>query len=82
VTKERIRRSLLERVSLEGVCRIFDVSMTWLLEFMEKTFVSLPEDLNATVLVENDDFEVIVFRCVLARIDEFSLENPPKILVI
>jgi transposase-like protein len=30
-TKERIRRSLLERVSLEGICRIFDVSMPWLL---------------------------------------------------
>lgn len=25
-TKERIRRSLLERVSLEGICRIFDIS--------------------------------------------------------
>jgi hypothetical protein len=62
VTRERIRRSLLERVSLEGICRIFDVSMTWLLEFMEKTFESLPEDLNATVLVENDDFEVIVLE--------------------
>ena len=29
-TKDRIRRSLLERVSLEGICRIFDISMTWL----------------------------------------------------
>lgn len=61
-TKERIRRSLLERVSLEGICRIFDISMPWLLEFMEKTFHSLPNDLNATVIVENDEFEVLVLE--------------------
>ena len=61
-TKERIRRSLLERVSLEGICRIFDVSMPWLFGFMEKTFQSLPEDLNATVIAENDEFEVAVLE--------------------
>lgn len=61
-TRERIRRSLLEKVSLEGICRIFDVSMPWLLEFMEKAFEALPEDLNATVLEENDEFEVIVLE--------------------
>ena len=60
--KERIRRSLLERVSLEGICRIFDVSMPWLLGFMEKTFQALPDDLNATVIAENDEFEVVVFE--------------------
>jgi transposase-like protein len=60
--KERIRRSLLERVSLEGICRIFDVSMPWLLDFMEKAFQSLPENLNATVLAENEDFEVFVLE--------------------
>jgi len=46
-TRERIRRSLLERVSLEGICRIFDISMPWLLGFMEKTFQSLPENLGS-----------------------------------
>jgi hypothetical protein len=61
-TKERIRRSLLERVSLEGICRIFDVSMPWLLGFMEKVFQSFPEDLNATIIAENDEFEVAVLE--------------------
>jgi len=61
-TKERIRRTLLERVSLEGICRIFDVSMPWLLEFMQTTFQSLPDDLNATVLTENEEFEVIILE--------------------
>jgi len=61
-TKDRVQRSLLERVSLEGICRIFDVSMPWLLGFMEKTFKSLPEDLNATIIAENDEFEVFVLE--------------------
>lgn len=61
-TKERIRRSLIERVSLEGICRIFDISMSWLLEFMEQTFQALPEDLNATVIAENNEFEVFVLE--------------------
>ena len=60
--KERIRRSLLERVSLEGICPIFDVSMPWLLEFMESTVQPLPEDLNATVVTENEEFEVLVLE--------------------
>lgn len=60
--KERIRRSLLERVSLEGICRIFDVSMPWLLGFMQDTFEALPDHLNATVLEENEEFEVIVLE--------------------
>jgi len=62
-TKERIRRSLLERVSLEGICRIFDVSTPWLLGFMEHTVESLPEDLNATVIAENDEFELLLLEC-------------------
>ncbi len=60
--KERIRRTLFERVSLEDICRIFDVSMPWLLGFMEKTFQSLPDNLNATVIAENDEFEVVVLE--------------------
>lgn len=61
-TRERVRRSLLEKVSLEGICRIFDVSMPWLLEFMQQIFQTLPEDLNATVVTENDEFEVVVLE--------------------
>lgn len=61
-TRERIRRSLVERVSLEGICRIFDVSLPWLLEFMQQTFAQLPDDLTATVLEENSEFEVVVLE--------------------
>lgn len=61
-TKERIRRSLIERVSLEGICRIFDVSMPWLLEFMQETVATLPDNLNANLVAENDEFEVIILE--------------------
>jgi IS1 family transposase/transposase-like protein len=60
ITRERIRRCLLERVSLEGICRIFDVSMTWLLDFIEETYKTLPEDLNADVVCENEEFSIAV----------------------
>jgi transposase-like protein len=75
-TRGLIRKTLLERVSLEGVCRIFDVSMPWLLEFIEHLIQELPEDLNAEVVNENDEIEV-----VLLEADELwsyvgSKENP------
>ncbi|WP_068471131.1 sel1 repeat family protein [Candidatus Protochlamydia phocaeensis] len=36
--------------------------MPWLLEFMQQTFTALPDHLNASVLAENDDFEVFVLE--------------------
>ncbi len=60
--RERVRRSLIERVSLEGICRIFDISMPWLLEYMQTVFKSLPEDLNADIAVENEDLMVVCLQ--------------------
>ena len=61
-TKGLVRKTLLERVSLEGVCRIFDVSMPWLLDFIDELIRELPENLNAAVVQENDDIEVAVLE--------------------
>ena len=61
-TKDLIRKVLLERISLEGVCRVFDVSMPWLLEFVDTLIKELPEDLKAEVISEDDDIEVIIFE--------------------
>lgn len=61
-TKVLVRRTLLERVSLEGVCRIFNVSMPWLLGFIDEVVATLPEDLNAQVVKENDDIEVVLLE--------------------
>lgn len=61
-TRVLVRKTLLERVSLEGVCRIFDISMPWLLEFMGEVIQELPENLNAEVVHENDEIEVVVLE--------------------
>jgi IS1 family transposase len=41
-----IRKALLERNSLRGICRIFSVSLTWLLGYLVEIFSELPDDLN------------------------------------
>lgn len=60
--REQIQQALLERVSLEGICRIFSVSMTWLLNFINEVISGLPNDPNATVTAEGEEFEVAVFE--------------------
>jgi hypothetical protein len=45
-TKELIVSLLLERISLRGICRVAKVSLCWLLNFIEKLYEIVPEDLN------------------------------------
>ena len=61
-TRDQIRQALLERVSLEGICRIFSVSLTWLLQFIDGVIADLPDDLNATVTAEGEELEVAILE--------------------
>jgi DNA-directed RNA polymerase subunit RPC12/RpoP len=61
-TKTLISKALLERVSLEGICRIFEVSMPWLLDYVDGVIATLPENLNAEVVQEDDELEVVVLQ--------------------
>lgn len=61
-TKNLVKKALLERVSLHGICRIFDVSMPWLLELIDGLIKEIPQDLNAEVVQENDEIEVVVLQ--------------------
>jgi IS1 family transposase len=61
-TRQLIRKTLLERISLKGVCRVFELSMPWLLEFIDSLIKELPEDLNAGVATEDDELEVILLE--------------------
>lgn len=45
-TREFIKKALLERNSLRGICRIFEVSLTWLLGFIAALYGNLPPDLG------------------------------------
>lgn len=48
-TKDLVRRLLLERLSLRGICRATQVSQPWLLNFIKNEYDSLPRDLNVRV---------------------------------
>ena len=61
-TRTLVSKALLERVSLHGICRIFDVSMPWLLELIDSLIKEVPQNLNAEVVQENDEIEVVVLQ--------------------
>lgn len=44
-----IRKALIERLSLRGICRVFSVSLTWLLDFMVETDSETPDNLGAVL---------------------------------
>ncbi|MFT4759613.1 MAG: transposase-like protein [Saprospiraceae bacterium] len=44
--KSLIKNSLKERISLRGICRIFDVSLTWLQSFAHLFWEQTPDDLG------------------------------------
>jgi insertion element IS1 protein InsB len=44
--KELINKALLERNSLRGICRIFSVSLTWLLGYLAMLYTQTPDDLG------------------------------------
>ena len=44
--RQQIRKLLLERISLLGICRVMEVSLRWLLSFIAELYEALPDDLN------------------------------------
>ena len=50
--KQLIKKMLLERISLSGICRVMNVSMTWLLGFIKTVYDTVPEDLNVELNME------------------------------
>ena len=47
--KTYIKRLLLERISLRGICRVMNISMTWLLQYIKEIYDELPDDLNCHI---------------------------------
>lgn len=52
-TKGLVRRLLLERLSLRGICRAAQVSQAWLLTFIKHEYDQIPRDLNLRVPAES-----------------------------
>jgi insertion element IS1 protein InsB len=59
-TKDLVRKLLLEKLSLRGICRVADVSQKWLLDFIKQEYTKIPRDLN--VKMPPDSFGVILVR--------------------
>ena len=53
-----IKKALLERSSLRGICRVFDVSLTWLLSFITTLYEELPDHLNITRIETTHTFSI------------------------
>jgi IS1 family transposase len=45
--RQLIKKLLLERLSLRGICRTLDISLQWLLAFITEVYHDLPDDLCA-----------------------------------
>jgi transposase-like protein len=41
-TKELVRKALLEKISLRGICRLLGVSLSWLIWFFRQTAAEFP----------------------------------------
>jgi len=44
-TRELVRKLLLERIPLRGICRTLSLSLQWLLRFIAEVYEQLPDDL-------------------------------------
>jgi insertion element IS1 protein InsB len=62
-----VKRLLLERLSLRGICRVAGVSLTWLLHFIATLYAQLPDDLY--VATNSPDHRVGLLR-LEAEVDE------------
>lgn len=52
-TKGLVRRLLLEKLSLRGICRAAQVSQPWLLNFIQQEYAQVPQNLNVRVPPES-----------------------------
>jgi hypothetical protein len=50
-----IDKLLLERISLSGICRVCDISQSWLLQYIKELYGNLPDDLNADLSIPDLD---------------------------
>jgi IS1 family transposase len=55
-----VKKLLLERISLRGICRVVGVSLDWLLAFLVSLYGELPDHLN--VSLEHVDNHIIIQR--------------------
>jgi insertion element IS1 protein InsB len=57
--KELIKRLLLERLPLRGICRVCGVSLPWLCGFIAELYDRLPDDLGVRPVAASRRVEVL-----------------------
>jgi Transposase and inactivated derivatives, IS1 family len=65
--KEYIKKLLLERISLRGICRVMNVSLIWLLGFIAELYEELPDDLNLRTV---EYINSLIIQHLEAEVDE------------
>ena len=65
--RELVKKLLLERIPLRGICRVIGVSLKWLLSFIVTLYDALPDHLNVETI--NSENGVIIQR-LEAEVDE------------
>ena len=56
-----INKLLLERISLRGICRSMQVSIQWLLQYIDKLYQQQPDHLNLQVRIKMNINDVTIF---------------------
>jgi len=61
--KAKTKKLLLERISLLGICRVMDVSLTWLLTFIIDLYSQTPDDIGVKIY-EGEQKEGVMIRAL------------------
>ena len=69
--REQIRKLLLERIPLRGICRVEGVSLRWLLGFMVDLYDQLPDDLNLQAKAEAEEYLICTFESEIDEMQSF-----------
>lgn len=66
-TRSLIKRLLAERLSLRGICRSVQVSLSWLMSFIAEEYAKLPDHLNVVSCKKKSK---IIVQCLEVEADE------------
>jgi len=53
--KSLIKKLLLERISLQGICRVIDVSISWLGAYIREVYALSVDDLNVVMSLPDSE---------------------------
>ena len=60
--KEMVKKLLVERVSLRGICRCVGVSLQWLMDYIKEIYAELPDHLHFSFVKEKKRNKI---KCML-----------------